>query len=462
MPEAPEFGETGSNPPEAAGTLTFKDVREDLVRLRMELRDDATRLVNQAENIRRYLETTYQKVAKLINDKKESFENLVEAARELKNAAEGVRDAAGELAAIPQRVDKLSEEVRQLRDDTGGVVKAMNELPSHIEVRAAKQTSPRWLVLFIVFSIFVYLVLLWAAFGSGKSVVAAAPQALRHDAAVLGLGISGPGPGPVVLVSLDGKGRGRLWWMPSAVRYRALELRGARVVALSPDGTIVAADDPASYGVQLWNLAQMRRLAVLNGHTDSINALAFSRDGTLLASGSDDHTAILWSWATGRRLHTMETGGPVLSVALSPDGSLAAGCSDTENQVWVRRSDGRLWSATGYRGPVRAVAFSPDGGKVAAGGDDGRIGLHQFSEPRWSPLEGPERPVRAVSFSPDGTLLVSGSEDGTVRLWDVEKRAQVQVLGRHEGPVTGVEFVPVWGWIASSSEDGTVRFWRAS
>lgn len=417
-------------------------LREDLLRLQAELRDDATRLVNQAQNIERYVDTTYREVQGLIHEKEESFRKLEEATETL--------------ASIRNQVNSLADRVRQLGDLVSGVVPAIRELPSHIEVRATGRLTPRWLGVLLLIA----TALLW--WTSGRFVpgtIAAAPQALRHERAVVGMAISGPSP--VVLLSLDAAGKVELWWMPSGFRYRELALNGTRAVALSPDGATVAAGDPVSMRVRLWNLPQMREIATLRGHTDSINALAFSEDGNLLISGADDHTAIVWRWREGKRLLTMETGAPVLSVALSPDGSwTAAGCSD--QRVWLRRPDGVIQSLQGHQALVRALAFSPDARILASGSGDKTIQLWDSNGNGMRRLEGHTAPVRAVAFSPDGKRLVSGSDDRTVRLWNLETDVRAEVLGHHDSSVTDVDFVPVWGWVASSSEDGTVRFWRVS
>ena len=110
-------------------------------------------------------------------------------------------------------------------------------------------------------------------------------------------------------------------------------------MALSPDGTCLASSS-SSYNntVQLWDTAS--GLAVgepLCGHSNSVNSVAFSPDGTRLASGSHDNTVRLWDTVSGRtagellRCHTYS----VNSVAFSPDGtSLASGSYAKTVRLW--------------------------------------------------------------------------------------------------------------------------------
>jgi predicted NACHT family NTPase len=128
-------------------------------------------------------------------------------------------------------------------------------------------------------------------------------------------------------------------------------------------------------------LAQQRGLLI--GHTDRVRAVAFSPNGRLLATASDDYTARLWDPRTGQQVGAPLTGHTdiVSAVAFSPDSRLLA----TAN--WDRTT--RLWDPS-------------TGQQVSA------------------PLTGHTAGMSAVAFSPDNRLLATASsDDGTVRLWDL-------------------------------------------
>jgi WD40 repeat protein len=211
--------------------------------------------------------------------------------------------------------------------------------------------------------------------------------------------------------------------------------------------------------VGLWDPATGTTLTTLESHTSTVYAVAFSPDGTRLAT-ADGRTVGLWDPATGTTLTTLESHtSAVYAVAFSPDGTrLATAGSDGTARLWDPATGAALTTLKGHTDWVRSVAFSPDGTRLATGSDDYTVRL-------WDPatgvalttLKGHTGWVRSVAFSPDGTRLATGSDDYTVRLWDPATGAALATLKGHTDWVQLVAFSPDGTHLASGGGGDGIR-----
>ncbi len=233
-----------------------------------------------------------------------------------------------------------------------------------------------------------------------------------------------------------------------------------RSIAFSPDGLLLASASEDNT-VRLWNPQTHVLEATLRGHTDSVSNVAFNFDGSLLASGSADNTIRLWEPNTGTleatlRGHT----GNVLSVVFSPDGLLlASGSADGTVRLWDPQTHVLEATLRGHTDSVLSIAFSPDGMLVASASRDGTVRLWDPQTEQHETTLDHKSPVLSIIFSPNGDLLASGSTDGTARLWVSQTWKVLATLG-HESPVRSVAFNSDGSTLVTGSADGKTRQWE--
>jgi WD40 repeat protein len=217
------------------------------------------------------------------------------------------------------------------------------------------------------------------------------------------------------------------------------------VLAFTPDGrTLVTGTSQEA--IDLWDVARHTRTAVVQppvADARNTEGVALSPDGRTIAFGTNPATNVydikLWSMESRKVMATTKVNGAngLTSMAFSPDGTqLASGSLDGTVRLWdVRNTQAPpflLGNFSGHRLNVEDVAFSPDGATLASASDDGTIGLW---DTRGVILGGAANSTDALAFSPDGkTLAVSTTAAGhyNIALYSMPAQklvAQLPVVG---------------------------------
>jgi WD40 repeat protein len=206
--------------------------------------------------------------------------------------------------------------------------------------------------------------------------------------------------------------------------------------------------------LRVWDVDNDRELRTFGTPDARLQALALSPDGTRALTstyvqgnpnqqpGPGDITIHLWDVATGKELRRFEghTHFVVNPLAISPDDRLGvSGSWDKTVRVWDLSGDAPAGAG--------AAANPPDKGPGVPA-PEGAAGA------RTKQLLGHEGAVTALAGSQDGRRLLSGDTEGSVRLWDVEKGAQLIQLDGARGEIRAVALSPDGHFAAAAGTEG--------
>ncbi|KAM3469603.1 hypothetical protein MY5147_006932 [Beauveria neobassiana] len=245
----------------------------------------------------------------------------------------------------------------------------------------------------------------------------------------------------------------------------------SEAIHFSPDSRLVATGGGGG-DILIWDLESGSRKHRISGHDGGVRALAFSNDGKVLASSGGDKTVCLWDVESADLIKKFAVEGAVFDVNWSPDDSLLAASSGHDIIIWDAGTKSVLsrfeTRSQGRSSLIASLVFSPNGKMLISGGFDGWIKVWSLEdgipdkEALLLQLRGQEEMICSLAVTPDNRWLVSGSKNRDLLLWDLQSGDAQVLVSAFANSVTGVDVSTKGDLIATSCGDGKIRIFSYS
>lgn len=230
-------------------------------------------------------------------------------------------------------------------------------------------------------------------------------------------------------------------------------------LAFSPDGSLLltASQDTS---VRLWSLADGEQVSESYEHFSFVKGAAFAE--SFAVTSGWDRTLIIWDTADETlAVRSQITGydAVIEHLAVSPDGTrIAFGVGDGRVRVVDAATGDVLFELPVGALRVTAVAYSPDGSQITVAGGFPASGALTYDANDGTVLASLAHPatVTSLAYAPDSLLLAVGGDDGNVTLW--LEGVQIALLEVNDW-VTDVAFSPIAPILVAARQDGVMTVW---
>ena len=262
----------------------------------------------------------------------------------------------------------------------------------------------------------------------------------------------------------------RLDGQPDAT-LNAIPLAGhdgpVRAVAFSPNGKL-ALSGSEDNTIRVWDIATGEGVKTLRGHGSSVRSCVFSPDGQWVLSGGDDESVRLWNvqgYQEVRVLHATVFSGhddAVLSARFSRDGQkIVTASRDRTASLWNAETGQPLRRfQEGHEFLVSGAVFYPDGQHLATGAGDNSVRVWDLTAGTQTAMMTPTGRIGTLAVSPDGKWLATGSIGSAIKLWNAATGEALGSLTGHDAEVSALRFSPRGDQLASGDSQGHVRLWK--
>lgn len=207
--------------------------------------------------------------------------------------------------------------------------------------------------------------------------------------------------------------------------------------------------------IRIWNLSTGEQIAQLEGHTNTINTIAFTPDNTTIITSSFDGTLRVWDIATETQRDMIDTMGGIRDIAFTPDGQgIVTASVHPSVREWDIFSGQETTIYGGHTMPVDAVAALAD--TVVSGVQFGEIKM--WNEQGETIIEATSNGENLI-FSPNGEVVAYSTRANTVEVMQLAENEVIFTTANHKSKVVDIAFSLDSQYMATIGEEGVVWIW---
>ncbi|MDB9529359.1 BTAD domain-containing putative transcriptional regulator [Oscillatoria sp. CS-180] len=231
-------------------------------------------------------------------------------------------------------------------------------------------------------------------------------------------------------------------------------------MAFSRDGSLLATGDGGGR-IVIWRITDQKPILTFKGSTSWVVDLDFSYDGRQLVS-EGSNVLNVWDVTSGQLLKTLEGHTSLVwTVAASPtENVVVSGSVDTHLILWDLDTGEPIHRLVGHTQQINAAVFNPDGTQIVSASVDKTLRFWNVRTGETVKNWPCDAEPQCISFSPDGYHLAVGQYDGTMSLWNLQTEQIEWTLPAHQSQISSLAFSPCGNYLASGGVDAVTKLWN--
>ena len=180
------------------------------------------------------------------------------------------------------------------------------------------------------------------------------------------------------------------------------------------------------------------QLTVLEGVNKNIYSIAYSPDGSILVTGSEDSIARIWDSKNGQLLHVLKGHDDVIeALNFSPNGEcIATGSGDKTVHIWNAQDGKKLAVLKGHEDEINSLVFDSNGKRLITTSFDKTARIWNLTDGKeTATLTGHNDFLENAIFAPDGKQAATITENRKVRIWDAANGKLLKTVEEHLQPL---------------------------